>query len=398
MLFLLDLLFLSDEKVLNLSSAKKEGKKSVGKKGFSFILDILLQGQLLSLALPEKEKKSVVTPKVLSAENTKSEKFRFLPRVELQPVGLSFYRRRESLARESLPSVNAKEEERSYHLAGKFLNLEEALKAPLRQLPIEEVFFPLRHVSNFQLSLPADKAVEEKPTFHETESLQVPKKELKKLAGTSLSKVTKAKSVSKVVGDRNFPKIRRIEARKGEERRVPLKEIEEIDVQQVLKPTEIGEEMSLHIRRAEDPPLNSDQRVHREVTKGDSVHFKPVTVEVGRSKLTDSGFEQSGGNRGDGSNFRQDSDHQSVHKPFTTYTLSLDLKGFSFKAGFARNTLSLSINFLNGQGITSSLIEEIETVIRSSGIALGKIQLKVKGRTVYSSKVKKEVASLELRV
>jgi len=159
----------------------------------------------------------------------------------------------------------------------------------------------------------------------------------------------------------------------------------------------VGDGAPSKVQSMNDVSLPSNQEVRHEIAKGESVSPRPATAETGKL-LTYYGFEQSSKNHEGSDNFHQESGHQNIQKQVPTYTFSLDLKNFSFRAGFTRNALSLSINFLNEHGITPSLIEEIESVIRSSGIAFGRIQLKVKGRTVYSSSVKKDEVSLELRV
>ena len=159
----------------------------------------------------------------------------------------------------------------------------------------------------------------------------------------------------------------------------------------------LEEETSRRANPLDDVPLPSKVEVRHEVTRGESHTPKPAT-DASRSQLTYWGFEQGSDSREGNSNFRQESTHQNFQKHLPVHTFSIDLRNFSLKAGFTRNALNLSINFLSEQGVTPSLIEEIESVIRSSGIALGRIQLKVKGKTVYSSNVKKEEVSLELRV
>ncbi|WP_165863694.1 hypothetical protein [Phorcysia thermohydrogeniphila] len=170
------------------------------------------------------------------------------------------------------------------------------------------------------------------------------------------------------------------------------------DFQGVSQLQGVGDGAPHSIHSVDDVPLPSNGEVRHEIAKGENVSSRPATAETGRLQLTYWGFEQSSDSHEGSDNFHQESGRQNIQKQFPAYTFSLDLKNFSFRAGFTRNALSLSINFLNEQGVTPSLIEEIESVIRSSGIAFGRIQLKVKGKTVYSSSVKKEEVSLELRV
>ena len=459
-MFLLDLLSALEGKSLGSSLAGRERKRPVGKEGFSLLFDTILQGQALHVALPtgnsnltEKKLLSVTQQLPRLTGSYRGESFRlsskkliflqrtgtvlqhkeakdslvgtsFLMKEGILSVSVFHYRKGYNINQIDFHSANSVKKEHlqsellggSYPVGGKVPNSKGSfLKISGERAPdsvktqesltifeqkeekyVEGELSGLNVGSSGEREIDSDLLVNDETgesafTKSEKKALSVLKKE--KSSKNLLNGVLKSKSITGV------------ELHKGKEgvvhkekKHVILLDESRRNFQGISQLQDGGDGAPRSSQSVDDVPLPSNQEARHEIAKGENVSSRPATAETDKFQLAYWRFEQSSDSHEGSDNFHQESGRQNVQRHFPTYTFSLDLKNFSFKAGFTRNALSLSINFLSGQGITPSLIEEIESVVRSSGIAFGRIQLKVKGKTVYSSNVKKEEVSLELRV
>ncbi len=80
-----------------------------------------------------------------------------------------------------------------------------------------------------------------------------------------------------------------------------------------------------------------------------------------------------------------------------TFSFEFNAKEFSVKALMNSKFLNLNLNFSSEIFVDPRFLREIESVV-SSAFPLGKITFKVKGKTVYSTRLKKEEKAFSLRV
>ncbi|MEO2068750.1 MAG: hypothetical protein ABGX27_04485 [Desulfurobacteriaceae bacterium] len=121
------------------------------------------------------------------------------------------------------------------------------------------------------------------------------------------------------------------------------------------------------------------------------------------SKLTELPQSQSfsdqynQGSEGSG-NFSNGSETSNFSKGDTFSHFKLDFQELSLRAKVFNETFNLSIDFHESIKIDSGLIEEIKSIIESSGLTPGKIKLRVKGKTYFEERKENSEGSLVLRV
>ncbi len=80
-----------------------------------------------------------------------------------------------------------------------------------------------------------------------------------------------------------------------------------------------------------------------------------------------------------------------------TFNFEFNTKDFSIKALMNTRFLTMNLNFSSDIFADPKLLKEIEAIV-SSVFPSGKVSLKVKGKTIYSSRFKREEEALSLRV
>nr|WP_163328085.1 hypothetical protein [Desulfurobacterium thermolithotrophum] len=139
-------------------------------------------------------------------------------------------------------------------------------------------------------------------------------------------------------------------------------------------------------------PLQDDSHIDKKQTiKHSTIHFIPSSSTENESSMDRNQAEQENFDRSyseNNQNFLKDINSQ----------FRLTLRDFSLNANLHKNTINISLNFLNDLNIDSSFIEEIQNIIKSSGLNPGKIKLKVKGKFVYSERRNEKTSDLDVRV
>ncbi|ADY73863.1 hypothetical protein Dester_1227 [Desulfurobacterium thermolithotrophum DSM 11699] len=137
--------------------------------------------------------------------------------------------------------------------------------------------------------------------------------------------------------------------------------------------------------------LQDDSHIDKKQTiKHSTTHFIPSSSTENESSMDRNQAEQE--------NFSKfySENNQNFLKDINSQ-FRLTLRDFSLNANLHKNTINISLNFLNDLNIDSSFIEEIQNIIKSSGLNPGKIKLKVKGKFVYEGRNEK-TSALDVRV